>query len=110
MFILVRALSEAASTRGADRHCLWPGSRLLRRPDCLQAKIKDSEEGKGKQAANIGTEISLPHRASDMDELDIVIKLHRVERHIRKNKLKVLSRTVIEDRHFIPVHAACTLT
>ncbi len=31
----------------------------------------------------------MPHRASDMDELDIVIKLHRVERHIRKNKLKV---------------------
>ena len=63
-----------------------------------QAKNKDSEEGKGKQGANIDTEISLPHRASDMDELDIVIKLHRVERHIRKNKLKVLCRTVINHR------------
>ena len=52
-------------------------------------KEKDAKEGKGKQGANVDTEMSLPHRASDMDELDIVIKLHRVERHIRKNKLKV---------------------
>jgi len=80
---------KAASDRGAHHCCLQPCSRPLRRHACLQAKSKDSEEGKGKQAANIDTEISLPNRASDMDELDIVIKLHRVERHIRKNKLKV---------------------
>ena len=72
---------------------------MLRHPQHLQAefwraaqKEKDAKEGKGKQGANVDTEMSLPHHASDMDELDIVIKLHRVERHIRKNKLKVLCR------------------
>ena len=33
-------------------------------------------------------EVSLPRNAAGADDLELVIKLHRVEKHIRKNKLK----------------------
>lgn len=59
--------------------------------------------------------ISLPGGASS--ELDIVMKLHKVERHIRNNKLKVLRLPYhcallsadVMDRPAMPGKAGCVI-
>lgn len=46
--------------------------------------------GKEKKAPSVAErQVSLPRHANEADDLELVVKLHRVEKHIRKNKLKV---------------------